>query len=196
MVMCTCWLVACADVKLPFIQTDKIDPTEPAPLSNARPLEGPRLNTTEMVGFIDPTAGFEARVPLHWSRALLNTPQDAGITVSFESPQSDEADMFADYLMIDIQPGSVVEVLEEQPDERTLMSVAGESVYRERISLDQHPVADTHIDLVAWQLTLRKPGYSIAIYVVGERREEARLERVLIEFAYSFSMPVPPFLLT
>lgn len=201
MLLCgSVWLVACEQLKLPLLGTghgSSITGTlSPVTSDHTAQNDVPRLPLPEMVGFLDPTAGFEARVPQRWSRNLLNTPEDAGITVSFESPRSGEGDLFADYLMIDIQPGSVVEVLEQLPVERTEMIVAQQTVYRERIVLDNHPVADTHLDLVAWQLTLRKPGYSIAIYVVGERREEARLERVLIEFAHSFSMPVPPFLLT
>lgn len=193
------WLVACSDIKLPLpgLTTSKIDRDQAGIASVQEGFsELPRLPEPEMIRFADPTAGFRARIPQRWQRSLINTPDDAGITVSFESPRSGENDKFADYLMIDIQPGSVVEVFERPADERTAMTVAGQTVYRERISLDNHPVADTHLDLLAWQLTFRKPGYSVAIYVVGERREEARLERVMIEFAYSFSMPVPPFLLT
>jgi len=156
----------------------------------------PALPQLELTGYVDPLAGFSARVPLNWQRVQISAPSDAGVTVSFESPPTGLDDLFADYLMVDIQPGQRVEVLAAPSDEQILMQIAGLEVYRERIPLDHHPVAGIHLDLVVWQVTFRQPGYAVGIYAIGERREEARLERLLIEFAHSFELPAPPFLVT
>jgi len=157
-------------------------------------VDGPQLPRLEWVNHTDPAGGFDARVPRFWQRIHRVTPGDPGVTISFESPPSGPEDRFADYLMIDIQPGNRVTILEERATEIVPMRINGRTVLRERIVLSQHPVADTYIDLVAWQLTWRHTGYSVGIYAIGEQREEARIERLLIEFADSFSLPAPPFM--
>lgn len=149
-----------------------------------------------MIDYIDPLVGYEAQVPKGWQRVALDEPGDIGFSVSFESPPSHEQDSFSDYLLVEVLPGQLPEGFPVEPDERTVMQVAGQNVYRERIVLKDYPVGGTTIDLVAWQLKLVQNDYSVGMYVVGEQFNAAQLERILIEFAYSFTLHQSPFTLS
>jgi len=113
--------------------------------------------------------------------------------VTFESPPSNATDTFADYLMIEILPGRAEPGFSQVPDERVPMQFNGSEVFRERFILDDFPIEDTQIDLVAWQINLVSDEYTIALYAVGERREDPRLERFLIELAHAFAIRRAPF---
>lgn len=156
-------------------------------------LANKRSNEPVMIVYEDPHSGFSARIPAGWRSQSLTEPGEIGFTVSFESPPSDSTDVFADYLMVEIQPDSIPASFDRKPDERVAVFALGKDAYVERITLDDYPVKDTRLDLVVWQLFVENAEHTIAAHAVGEKHEDARLERILIDFAYSFELLQSPF---
>lgn len=156
----------------------------------------PYLASPSTISYLDPDTGFEANIPESWMRISHTSVDDIGFTVSFESPASDPTDVFADYLMIDIQPARIEPVFAESPERRIAFNINSVDVLREQIVLEDYPVADTVLDLVVWQLILNEDLHSVGIYVVGEKSESEMLERVLLDFAFSFELPISPFQLS
>jgi len=159
----------------------------------------PRVSTLssaaslEMITYEDPSSGFTARVPAGWQRRSWTEPGEIGFTVSFESPPSDSSDVFADYLMVDIQPDRISAVFEQAPDQRVPIHLDGKELFAERITLDRYPVKDATLDLVVWQLRIEHAEHTIAVHAVGEKHEDARLERIITDFVYSFELLHSPF---
>lgn len=156
----------------------------------------PTLAVPVMTPYSDRQGGFETVIPSNWRRARDSEYRTGYMQVTFESPPSNSRDLFSDYLMIEILPGVSQPAFSHEPDERVAMTVDGSAVYRERFILDDYPVEDVTLDLVAWQIVLATPHYTLGLYVIGESREDARLERILIELAHAFSFKRPPFRLS
>lgn len=154
---------------------------------------GPSLPTPDMITYEDPQSGFTARVPSGWQRRSWTEPGEIGFTVSFESPPSDSTDEFSDYLMVDIQPDRIPAAFDKKPDERVSIHIDGHELFAERVSLKNYPVRDTTLNLVVWRLLIEDAQHTIAVHAVGEAREDARLERIILDFAYSFELIQSPF---
>ncbi len=150
------------------------------------------LSVDEVISYLDPVAGFSGKIPVGWRRITLSEPDEESYAISFESPPSDDDDVFADYLMVEFLAASEAEGFVADPEERLLVTIDGREAYRDKLLLDRFDVGQGQLDLVVYQLTLLEIGYSFGLYVVGEQHEAPRLSRVFDEFVDSFRFPSNP----
>lgn len=159
----------------------------------------PVLHANDWVEYTDPVAGFQLRVPRSWTRQVLGSDDDEGVdtgyAVTYLSPTSDN-DLFADYIMVELLPQAETGFLANSSATRTVVEIDGRQAISERIILDDYPFDDQTVDLLVHQLTLSGIDYSLGVYVVGEIREEQRLNAVFKSVLQSFSFSSTEWLIS
>jgi len=141
----------------------------------------PVLEADDWVEYTDPVAGFQLRVPRSWTRHVLG---------------SDGGDEFADYIMVELLPQPETGFLSNSSATHTAVEIDGRQAISKRIILDDYPFDDQTIDLLVHQVTLSGIDYSLGVYVVGELREEQRLDSLFKSVLQSFSFSATDWLIS
>lgn len=160
----------------------------------------PTMTRSDWGGYVDPVSGFNARAPVGWSVSTLGEASETsfksnswfdseGYAVTFQSPASSSDDNYSDYIMVELLPFAPAAGFISENGERIEVTIDGRSAYRERIVMLDFPVEDSTIDLVAYQLITEELGYSMGLYVVGELREDIRLQEIFTTFMQHFVFP-------
>ena len=176
--------------------------TQSSGLSDALPLQPslPAMARSDWGSYVDPVTGFSARAPVGWTVSTLGNASTAsfksdswfdseGHAVTFQSPASSADDNYSDYIMVELLPFAPAAAFISESTDRMEVTIDGRSTYRERIVMADFPVENTVIDLVAYQLISEELGYSMGLYVVGELREDIRLQDIFSTFLKHFTFP-------
>jgi len=161
----------------------------------------PVLEADDWVEYTDPVAGFQLRVPRSWTRHVLGSDgdgesEDTGYAVTYLSPTLVDGDEFADYIMVELLPQPETGFLSNSSATHTAVEIDGRQAISKRIILDDYPFDDQTIDLLVHQVTLSGIDYSLGVYVVGELREEQRLDSLFKSVLQSFSFSATDWLIS
>lgn len=191
------YLIAIAMTVAAIVTGDKWLPLTPAVSAKHRPesLEPIR----EIKSYEDADFSFSLAVPANWTRIIADEPEseldelETVYAVGFESPRTSEGDQFADYIMIEIIPGSESGAFETGGEHTKTIVIDGHPAQKDELSLTDFQVADRKLDLQVYQAELVRLGYTVGFYAIGEHREAKVLRdafRLMIE---TFKLPPQPF---
>lgn len=144
----------------------------------SREREGYRIDFIEP--YIDPEFGFQMAVPVGWRRIVLAEDNTAlvpelGYSVGFETDQQTMDDRFADYILIEILPGTDSGLFESTADQRYSLIVDDQLVHYDKLYVDREKDQLAEVDLVIYQHELRGLGYTIDFFAIGEPANEPML---------------------
>lgn len=169
--------------------------------ANSQQAEQARLPSIERLkAYVDRDYGFEIAVPESWTHVFAaEDDSDAnalepGYAIAFESAQSHETDVFADYLMVEILPGAATGAFDSDGTNTAVFTVDGRVAVTDRVNLDGFDINGNKIDLVVFQAEIVELGFTVGIYAIGERREAAVLEDAFYLALQSLKVPEEPFL--
>jgi len=158
------------------------------------------LNPIERIlPYIDEDYGFEIAVPENWFVNFAATHDEhtnqlePGYAVGFESPHSNAADVFADYLMVEILPGTYTGAFETDGSHTQVIMVDGRVAVIDQVDLDGFEINGDHFDLVVFQAEIVELGFTIGIFAIGEQREAIVLADAFQLALKTFKMPEDPF---
>lgn len=131
----------------------------------------------------DPDYGFSLAVPEGWTKVVANDRTESGrddlldaleqgYAIGFESPQSDQYDRFADYILIEVLPGVDSGLFHTTLDMRHFLQIGHELVAYDRLDIDGETDDLIDVDLVIFQRGIRALGYTLSFYAVGEPANE------------------------
>ena len=150
------------------------------------------FDTLELNAYVDPDFGFSVATPAGW-RAVVAAESDAqmamyepGYALAFESPRDDD-DLFADYLMVEILPGSESGLFETDGSRRRATRVDGRPAWRDELRLPMTvpaPIAsaiapdaggstpagarEAEVELAIYQASFAGLGFTVSLYAIGE----------------------------
>lgn len=149
--------------------------------------------------YTDIDYGFSMAVPANWKMIVAADAAgsehelEPGHAVGFESPKSSEHDVFADYIMVEILPGSESGVFQTNGRHTQAVLIDGKPARQDRLELPQHRLDGGTIDLVILQAELLELGFTVAFYAIGEPHEEPVLAEAFEVLIRTFSLPQNPF---
>ena len=175
------------------------------------------LDTLELVAYVDPDFGFSMATPANW-RAVVAVESDArmamyepGYAVAFESPRDDD-DLFADYLMVEILPGSESGLFETDGSRRRMTWVDDRLAWRDELRLPMTvsvPIApvtvpdgggsmpagvrEAEVELAIYQASFAGLGFTVSLYAVGERSRRDLMAEAFEIMLRTFRLDVDPF---
>lgn len=153
-----------------------------------------------IVPYVDEDYGFTLAIPQHWSRVYAAEDEadadalEPGYAVGFESPRSSESDHFADYLMVEVLPGTQTGAFESDGNEQTVHIVDGRVAVTDTIYLDDFPVGGgTSLDLVVYQAEIIELGFTVTLFAIGEAHEAEVLGDAFELALKTLTVPDDPF---
>ena len=154
----------------------------------------------------DADYGFTMAVPAGWTRIVtadleyeqsdeVTASLEPGYAVGFESPQSDNSDGFADYILLEILPGDETGLFESAPEDRRLLAVGNMTLEYERLSINHASDDNTAVDLVIFQRGVQALGYTLGFYAIGEPANEQTLFDAFKIMLFTFEQLADPFVI-
>lgn len=166
------------------------------------------LSSGNVERYDDHDYGFSMAVPTGWSKIVYDefaeyehpdadVPlwSEPGYAVGFESPQSNEHDRFADYILIEVLPGEETGLFETTQENERLIQLETESVYYDRLFIDSEQDAAIEVDLVIFQRGVQALGYTVSFYAIGEPANEQVLFKAFKNMLSTFSQFNEPFVI-
>lgn len=153
----------------------------------------------KIVAYNDMDYGFQLAVPESWARIfaaeddLESDVLEPGYAVGFESPRTEEHDMFADYLMVEILPGAHSGAFASDGTQTKVVMVDGRVAVTDKIELDGFDVNGAEIDLIVFQAEIVELGFTVGIFAIGEKSEAAVLADAFALALKTFKVPDDPF---
>ena len=142
---------------------------------------------------------FRMAVPIGWRTIVTDesvTDRDIlepGYAVAFESPRSGTTDRFADYIMVEITPGSDAGAFETDGARSKITTIDGKFAMQDQLALGAFAVQDTQMDLLVHQAVVFELGYTIGFYAIGEPSEEQLLTQAFEVMLQTFRLPLNPY---
>lgn len=165
----------------------------------------PRLSADGLIidslrHYSDSLYGFDVAIPTGWQRIVtIEEPQadsdalDWSYAVGFESPRNDPADRYADYVMIEVLPGTRNGTFESTGEERETTSIDGRPAIRDRVWLDSVYLQEEALGLVVYQATFSGLGYQVGLYAIGEQHEAVGLQLAFDAMLETFTLREAPY---
>jgi len=169
----------------------------PVKNQSSRTASLPAIET--IVAYNDLDYGFQLAVPDTWSQIyaaeddLESDVLEPGYAVGFESPRSEAQDTFADYLMVEILPGAHSGAFASDGTQTKVVMVDGRVAITDKVELDGFDIGGEQIDLIVFQAEIVELGYTVGIFVIGEKREAAVLADAFALALKTFKVPDDPF---
>lgn len=161
---------------------------------------------TDLERYEDADYGFTMSIPAGWSRIVAADIEsedmddviallEPGFAVGFESPRSSGTDRFADYILLEILPGSETGLFESTPENLRHLEIGEIELEYERLTID--PATDDNIDveLVIFQRGVQAFGYTLGFYAIGEPANEQTLFDAFRIMLISFEQLADPFVI-
>lgn len=153
----------------------------------------------KIVAYNDFDYGFQLAIPDAWTRIyaavddLDSDVLEPGYAVGFESPGSGAQDKFADYLMVEILPGAHTGAFTSDGTQTKVVMVDGRVAVTDIVELDGFDISGEEIDLIVFQAEIVELGFTVGIFVIGEKREAAVLADAFALALKTFKVPDDPF---
>jgi len=143
---------------------------------------------------------FSMAVPAGWQPIVTidgGQPDDRSIetghAVGFEAPRDGQAAGFADYVLIEILPGSRSGRFMTDGTRARPVRIGGMSGVRESLAVDGFDMGREQLDLVVHQAEVSGVGFTIGFYAIGEPSRRALLEEAFELMIRTFDLDRPPF---
>ena len=146
----------------------------------------------------DDDYGFSVAIPAGWNKIVAVQPNDLsifepGYTVGFEAPKSGEYDLFADYIMIEILPGSDSGAFETDGSNRIDVSIDGRPAWIDMLDIKATETGLQDVDLTIYQAQITGLGYTVGLYAIGEPDREELMSAAFEILVRTFGFYLEPF---
>lgn len=155
---------------------------------------------TDVVAYQDAAFDFQLTVPAGWVPVVAipeGYEQQDGLavahSVSFEAPREYPGDVFSDYVMIEIIPGSRSGKFVTDGSQAEAIVIDGFEALRESLAIDQYRLGKEVLDLVVHQAEIKALGYTVGFYAIGEPRNRQLLDDAFELMIQSFAFSIPPY---
>jgi len=154
---------------------------------------------SEVFRYVDLQHHFSMAVPAGWQPIVAAEPvadEDAfeqSYAVGFSAPRESALDQYADYLMVEILPGSVSGNFESTGEFRESISIDGRPAVRDKVRLLDQDMGTSSIDLVVFQAHLQGIGFTVGIYAIGEQHQEPLLAEAFELMLQTLELNGSPF---
>ena len=150
--------------------------------------------------YTDPELAFDVAIPDGWTPISLvedvpgpDGPLGGGRAVGFQAPRDGPDDAFADYVMIEILPGTDSGQFLTDGSRTAPVTIDGVVGSRDRLVIEGHEVNGTRLELVVHQAEIRGLGWTIGFYAIGESRRAELVAEAFELMIRTFRLPGPPF---
>lgn len=154
---------------------------------------------TALERYTDQDVGFQMAVPSGWGRIVLDQAEssvdalDIGYAVGFEAPQQSLTDEFADYILVEVLPGTDSGLFDAGSEQRYSLQIDGNSIEYDRLYIDSKADKHAAVDLVIFQREFRALGYTVDFYAIGEPANEKTLFDAFQIMLRTFEINAAPF---
>jgi len=144
---------------------------------------------------VDDDFGFSLVVPQGWTKVVADEPasdaylSEPGYSVVFESSRENDADVYADYIMVEVLPGIDTGGFESSGKHREVVIIDGQQAVQDKITLSNIPFENTVVDLTVWQAEIAQLGYTVSLYAVGTSNNARMLEDAFRAMVFSLQLP-------
>lgn len=152
------------------------------------------------VDYVDADYGFSMVVPQHWRKTIVdglgvdNNLSALGYSVTFESSVQGDDDLYVDYIMVEVLPGTETGAFESDGAHREVVIIDGQKAVRDRIELVDYPYKGDTLDLTIRQAEIAQLGYTVGLYAIGTEDNAVILDEAFAALVYSFVLPDELFL--
>lgn len=146
----------------------------------------------------DEDYGFSVAIPAGWNMIVAAQPENFGVlepgyTVGFEAPKDSENDLFADYIMIEILPGTDSGAFETDGSNRIEVSIDGRPGWIDSLEVKATETGLRDVDLTIYQAQFSGLGYTVGLYAIGEPNREDLMSAAFEILVRTFEFYLEPY---
>jgi len=143
--------------------------------------------------------GFSVAIPAGWRKIISAESEsdvnslEPGYAVGFESPSQGGYDAFADYILIEIMPGSDSGSFITDGSNRSAVFIDGKPAWVDQIDVDGGDAGLDDMDLTVYQAVITGLGYTVGIYAIGEANRKELMSAAFQVMVRTLSFTADPF---
>ncbi|MDB4222227.1 hypothetical protein N9850_00525 [Granulosicoccus sp.] len=147
----------------------------------------------------DDDYGFSVAIPVGWSKVVAaETLEDfevlePGYAIGFEAPNEGGDDLFADYIMIEILPGTDSGAFETDGSNRLNVSIDSRPAWIDQLSVNAGIYGLDDVDLTVYQAQISGLGFTVGLYAIGEPGREETMAAAFELMVRTFSFFIEPY---
>ena len=177
------------------------EPETVMPAVHATVLEEARSTESmfNIENYDDDDYGFSVAIPAGWSKVVAVEPlEDFGVlepgyAIGFEAPYEGDNDLFADYLMIEILPGTDSGAFETDGSNRLDVSIDSRPAWIDKLNVNAAIYGLEDVDLTVYQAQISGLGYTVGLYAIGEPGREETMAAAFELMVRTFSFFIEPY---
>lgn len=156
-------------------------------------------STFNIENYDDEDYGFSIAIPEGWSKVVTAESLEdfdvlePGYAIGFEAPHEGADDLFADYLMIEILPGSDSGAFETDGSNRIAVSIDSRPAWIDKLSVNAAVYGLEDVDLTVYQAQITGLGYTVGLYAIGEAGREETMAAAFELMVRTFSFFIEPY---
>lgn len=156
-------------------------------------------STFNIENYDDDDYGFSVAIPAGWLKVVaVETLEDfeilePGYTIGFEAPNEGSDDLFADYIMIEILPGTDSGAFETDGSNRVEVSIDSRPAWIDKIDVNAAVYGLEDIELTVYQAQISGLGYTVGLYAIGEPGREETMAAAFELMVRTFSFFIEPY---
>lgn len=170
---------------------------QPAGIPAAEPQAQELISDIEHYEDLD--YGFSMAIPAGWRPIIADGSKEQfedlepGYAIGFESPRQGEQDRFADYILVEILPGTDSGLFVTDGKNRQAVSIDGRAAFYDKLMVDSTASDLTEVDLTIFQAELTGVGYTVGLYAIGEPSRESLMSAAFEIMVRTFGVNAEPF---
>ncbi|MFT7214029.1 MAG: hypothetical protein ACI9XK_004294 [Granulosicoccus sp.] len=147
----------------------------------------------------DDDYGFSVAIPSGWAKVVaVDTLEvfevlEPGYAIGFEAPHEGSDDLFADYIMIEILPGTDSGAFETDGSNRMEVSIDSRPAWIDKLDVNAEVYGLEDINLTVYQAQISGLGYTVGLYAIGEPGREEMMAAAFELLVRTFSFFIEPY---
>jgi hypothetical protein len=147
----------------------------------------------------DDDYGFSVAIPTGWIKVVAAEALEKfevlepGYTIGFEAPTQGNDDLFADYIMIEILPGTDSGAFETDGSNRLEVSIDSRPAWVDKLNVNAAVYGLDDIELTVYQAQISGLGYTVGLYAIGEPGREETMAAAFELMVRTFSFFIEPY---
>jgi len=147
----------------------------------------------------DDAYGFSVAIPAGWAKVVaVETIQESivlepGYAIGFEAPHSGAEDSFADYIMIEILPGTDSGAFETDGSNRLDVYIDTRPAWIDQLDVNAEVYGLENVDLTVYQAQISGLGFTVGLYAIGEKGRKDTMAAAFELMVRTFSFYLEPY---
>lgn len=153
----------------------------------------------EIEAYEDGDYGFDVAIPAGWTRIVTADLEsdlavlEPGYAIGFESPSQGGDDHFADYVLIEILPGTDSGVFSTDGANRRMINIDGKPAWIDKLDINSAGFGKGDVDLTVFQAELVGLGYTVGLYAIGETDRQDLMSAAFQVMIQTFRFNIQPY---